>query len=357
MKQYKDTMDELRFTPEQKAHMVDRLMECAQASPRRPHTFRRVAVVGVAAALVLSVGVAGATGALGEVGERFSALFGPATQTEVIDQIGYPIGASATNHGITITADAIVGDTYSYAIVYSISREDGQPLVSQETLDGSEEYEGRLPLSLEDYDLRPTGPLAFLSTGGGGGFSHFYDADPTDNAIQFVTFWTSDTPIRSGKVSTTFRGLYDTTDSYANKTLLAEGPWTLDFTMDFEDSSIALPAGQAIQVSGMEATLDSVTLSPLSIMVEYTVHQEVPETARESGQTDKANDPYAPFRDLPVTISYTDGSTLEVKSATTSVGSGSGQAKCTIGMIFDSIRPLDEVASVTVGDVVIPVSQ
>lgn len=206
MKQYKDTMDELRFTPEQKAHMVDRLMESAQASPRRPHSFRRVAVVGVAAALVLSVGVAGATGVLEEVGERFSSLFGPATQTEVIDQIGYPIGASVSADGITITADAIVGDTHSYAIVYSISREDGQPLVTQATLDGSEEYEGRLPLSFEEYDLRPTGPLDSLSSGGGGGFSHFYNADPTDNAIQFVAFWTSDTPIRSGKVSTTFRG-------------------------------------------------------------------------------------------------------------------------------------------------------
>lgn len=354
MKQYKDTMNELRFTPEQKAHMVDRLMESTQASPRRPHTFRRMAVVGVAAALVLSVGVAGATGVLGEVGERFSALFGPATQTEVIDQIGYPIGASVTNHGITITADAIVGDAYSYAIVYSISREDGQPLVSQETLNGSEAYEGRLPLSFEEHDLRPTG---LLPSGGGGGFSHFYDADPTDNAIQFVAFWTSDTPIRSGKVSTTFRGLYDTTDGYANKTLLAEGPWTLDFTMDFEDSSIALPAGQDIQVGGMDATLDRITLSPLSIMVEYTVHQEVPEVERQTGQVDKAKDPYAPFRDLPVILTYTDGSTLEVESANTSVGSSGGKTKCTIGLIFDSIRPLEEVASVTVGDVVIPVSQ
>lgn len=309
------------------------------------------------AALVLSVGVAGATGVLGEVGERFSALFGPATQTEVIDQIGYPIGASVTADGITITADAIVGDTYSYAIVYSISREDGQPLVSQETLDGSEEYEGRLPLSFESYDLRPTGPLAFLSSGGGGGFSHFYDADPTDNAIQFVAFWTSDTPIRSGKVSTTFRGLYDTTDNYANKTLLAEGPWTLDFTMDFEDSSMDLPAGQAIQVSGMDATLDRITLSPLSIMVEYTVHQQAPEAERQNGQEDAANDPYAPFRDLPVTLTYTDGSTLELKNATTSASSSGGKTKCTMGIIFDSIRPLEEVASVTVGDVVIPVSQ
>lgn len=358
MKQYKDTMSDLRFTPEQKARMTDRLMEAAGSSVRRHHTFRRMAVVGVAAALVLSVGVAGATGALGEVGERFSALFGPATQTEVIDQIGYPIGASATADGITITADAIVGDTYSYAIAYSISREDGQPLVSQETLEGSEGYEGRLPFSFEVHDLRPSGPLGFLSAkGGGGGFSHFYDADPTDNAVQFVAFWTSDTPIRSGKVTTTFRGLYDTTDSYANKTLLAEGPWTLDFTMDFEDASIALPAGQAIQVGGMDATLDAVTLSPLSIMVEYTVHQEVPEAERQNGQEDEANDPYAAFRDLPVILTYTDGSTLEVKSANTSVGSGNGKAKCTLGLIFDSIRPLEEVVSVTVGDVVIPVSQ
>ena len=50
MKQYKDTMSDLRFTPEQKAHMTDRLMEAAVSSHRRPHTFRRGAAVGVAAA-------------------------------------------------------------------------------------------------------------------------------------------------------------------------------------------------------------------------------------------------------------------------------------------------------------------
>lgn len=357
MKRYQDTMDSLHFTPEQKARMVDQLMEASASPVRRPHTFRRVAVAGVAAALALSVGVAGATGVLSDVGESFSALFDvSAAQTEIIDQIGYPVGASATADGITITADAIVGDTYSYAIVYSIAREDGQPLVSDQVLSGSEEYEGRLPLSFEDYDLRPSGPLASLSAGGGGGgFSHFYDADPTDNTIQFVTFWTSDTPIRSGKVTATFRGLYNTTDGYANKTLLTEGPWTLEFTMAFEDASLSLPAGQALRVGGMDATLDSVTLSPLSIMVEYTVHQEVPETERETGRADKATDPYAPFRDLPVVISYTDGSTLEIKSANSSIHSGSGRTECTKGVIFDTIRPLEEVASVTVGDVVIPV--
>lgn len=355
MKRYQDTMDSLHFTPEQKARMVDQLMEASASPVRRPHTFRRVAVAGVAAALALSVGVAGATGVLSDVGESFSALFGvSAAQTEIIDQIGYPVGASATADGITITADAIVGDTYSYAIVYSIRRDDGQPLVSQEVLESGD---NALPLTFDSHDVTPGNPLAVLLGGGGGGYSRFYDADPNDNAIQFMEVWTFSSPIRPGKVTATFQGLYEASEDYLDKELLAEGPWKLEFHMAFEDSSVSLPAGQDFTLNGMDATLDAVTLSPLSIMVEYTVHQEVPQAERENGLEDGGNDPYAPFRDLPIVITYTDGTTLEIDSGNTHIGSGSGRAKCSIGLVFDTIRPLDEVASVTVGDVVIPVSQ
>ena len=116
---YRDAMDALRFTPEQKEQMVEHLLSAPAAGkvvrPLRPLRFRRFAAAGAAAALVLSLGVAGATGALGSAGEAFAGLFGGgAAETEIIDQIGYPIGASATSNGVTITADAIVGDTYSY---------------------------------------------------------------------------------------------------------------------------------------------------------------------------------------------------------------------------------------------------
>ena len=90
MKRYHDTMDQLRFTPEQKEDMVDRLMAAEAAAPRRVLPLRRLAAVGVAAALVLSLGAAGATGALGDVGAAFFAIFGSSAQTEVIDRIGYP---------------------------------------------------------------------------------------------------------------------------------------------------------------------------------------------------------------------------------------------------------------------------
>ena len=280
---YRDSMDRLHFTQEQKQEMVDRLMEAGPVSSvRRPLRFRRFAAVGAAAALALSLGVAGATGALGSAGDAFAGLFGGGhAETEIIDQIGYPIGASATSNGVTITADAIMGDTYSYAIVYSIRRDDGSPLVSDETLAAGAERDGLLPLRFRNY-----GTQVRTSGGGAHGSSWFYDADPADNAIQFVEMMTQDQPLKPGTASVKFQDLSVYTDNdYRTSETLAEGTWRLKFDFSFEDSSISLPAGQSFTLNGMDATLDGVTLSPLSIQVDYTVHQELAWSEdRESGQ-------------------------------------------------------------------------
>ena len=54
---YRDSMDRLHFTQEQKQEMVDRLMEAGPVSSvRRPLRFRRFAAVGVAAARARSLG-------------------------------------------------------------------------------------------------------------------------------------------------------------------------------------------------------------------------------------------------------------------------------------------------------------
>ena len=75
---------------------------------------------------MLAVGTAGATGILRSAVEVFSPLFGGApAQTEIIDKIGYPVGASDTDNGVTVTADAVMGDAYNAVIVYTISRDDG----------------------------------------------------------------------------------------------------------------------------------------------------------------------------------------------------------------------------------------
>ena len=340
MNRYQDTLDRLRFTPEQKQHMTDRLMaEAERPAPHRALPFRRLAAAGVAAALVLSVGVAGATGALGEVGAAFSAIFGPSTQTEIMDKIGYPVGASDTDNGVTITADAIVGDTYSYAVVYTIQREDGKALVSDQLLARAPDPDDALPLAFQSYDAAPQG-----YRGGSSGNMWFYDADPADSALQFVELRTQSEPLEPGLLTVRFQDLQVYGEDYATCTTLTEGSWKLSFQLAFEDASRTLPCGQTFTLNGAEVTLNAVTLSPLSIQADYTV----------SWAGDTAMDWIEP---LPMSITYTDGTTLDLSHAGGASAYGTGSVSCQKGMIFDQLHPLEEVASVTVGDVVIPVSQ
>ena len=222
MKTYHDQMDSLSFTDTQKAAMTDRLLAAANAPAPRRRPVRRAAVaIAVAAALALSV-TAGATGVLKPVGEAFAGLFGVRTpaQTEVIDHIGYPIGASDTDNGVTVTADAILVDRYSYAVVYSV------------------------------------------------------------------------------------------------------------------------------------------VLSPLSLQVNYTVdsevvwdHQALPD-GRESAHDAQTYEDY--FGSLPILVTLSDGSVLDLTYAGGSIEPAGGKTVCQKGEVFENILPLEDVVSVTVGDVTIP---
>ena len=336
MKAYRDRMDQLHFTKEQKTQLVDRLMEAAEqpVSRRNRGRLRRMVTVGVAAALVLAVG-AGATVVLTPAGEVFSSILGGApAQTEIIDRIGRPIGASDTQNGVTITADAIVGDTYSYAIVYSIAREDGQPLADDLTANEL----GYLPLLFQDSGT-DVGHM-----GGMHGSSYFYDADPSDNSIQFVEMMTADSPIQTGTARASFTNLQLTDESYANSTILAEGTWNLKFDFAFEDAMVHLDAGQTLLFNGTEAVLDDVQLSPLSFQISYTV------------QTPNAANYNEYLNTLPVTLQLKDGSTVDLTLSGGGVHDNGNTVVCQKSVIFSQILPLDEIASITVGDVTLPVA-
>ena len=137
--EYQESLNSLRFTDEQKEAIARRAAEAArqqtrQARPAHRRPVRRMALVAAAAVLVLAMGTAGATGILRSAVEVFSPLFGGAhAQTEIIDKIGYPVGASDTDNGVTVTADAVMGDAYNAVIVYTISRDDGTALLPEGT--------------------------------------------------------------------------------------------------------------------------------------------------------------------------------------------------------------------------------
>lgn len=350
---YKNELNELTFTDAQKAAMTERLLQAAAPSAEKPRRrFTKRSIVAVAAAAACLCAVAGAAGIPKVVSDVFAPVFGTA-ETEIIDKIGHPIGASATAGGVTITADAILGDKYHYAIAYSLEKTDGTAF-DLEAL--GTVGDGVLPLTFEQSDT-DTGIL-----GGGHGTSYFYDADSTDNAIQYVVLYESDSALPvGGTVKATFKNLYCyPSGDYENRQLLAKGNWTLKFAMDFEDASVSLPAGQKTTLNGMDVTIDAITLSPLALRVDYTVNSLIPraEDAADGQETDMQRairDKY--FGDFEITVIMKDGTAFSMDGSGGHIArdDGAGIARCQKGSVFERIIDLDDVASIVVQDVTIPV--
>lgn len=338
MKTYRESMNELRFSPQQKQEMIDQLMSQSVRPPRgRAIPLRRIRALGAAAALAgaLCLGAA-ASGVLKPAAQAFGAVFGTApAQTEIIDRIGRPLDARATVDGVTVQADAIIGDTYSYAIVYSIYREDGQPI----TADPDPNRDGALALRFGDWDT-DVGHM-----GGMHGTAWFFDEDPADNAVQFVQLLTADAPLEPGTATVHLTDLKQGIGEDA--ALLAEGSWELRFDFAFEDSSLELPGGQSFTVNGASAVLNSVAVSPLSLRIDYTVETGL---SSSSGTADSTPTPQ------PVFLTLTDGSRIDLTGFGGGVRPEGDSLRCELSGVFDQIFPLDTIESITIGEVTLPVN-
>ena len=358
-KEYTEAMAGLQFSDEAKARMVQNLLDAQEkatdnvvAMPRgRKRRLPRIAAVGVAAAVVLTVG-ASATGVLKTASEAFQGVFGPTADTEIIDKIGRPVGASDTSGGVTVTADAIIGDKYHYAITYSIVKDDGTAFDIDLT---NTVGNGVLPLTFAESDCTLSGYL-----GGTHGGSYFFDADPADNAIQYVeTREISNGEVRGHTVRAKFKDLC-VYDDEMNRVLLAEGDWSFKFNLDFEDTSVSLPAGQTFDLNGMTATIDEITLSPLALRVDYTVDSEVQwdENAQSGRQSDHDSEQMNRyFESVQILVNKADGTSLDLSLAGGSISPEGGKTICQKGEIFSEIIPLEDIVSVTVQGIDIPVQQ
>ena len=344
-KEYKNALDELHFSEEAKNRMVERLMERAeQPAPRRVRRFPRIAAVGVAAALVLSIG-AGASGVLKSASEAFAGVFGPTADTEIIDQIGRPIGASDTSNGVTVTADAILFDGYNYLISYTLEKEDGSSFGVKTNPDTN-----LLDLYWED-STTDVG----IRSGGSIGSSWFYDENPDDNAIQYVATMSYDDVVKSGRTAKiTLKNLREFSEDNPSPISLVDGTWHLKFKLDAENCSKELPAGQKLSINGKSAVLDKLVLSPIGYNIAYTVDDEVQFEDAESGRAPASHrDNWEEFTGEQF-ITLKDGTTIDLASGG-SMDPHDGKTVCTRQGTFDTVIPLDDIASVTIGDISIPI--
>ena len=363
---YTASMDGLRFSDEAKARLAEALKEAeksAQAAApaevltmpaRRPvRRVRRWARVAAGLALALTLGgggtVAVAAGVLPNPADVLSDVFGGApAETELLNDVGRPIGASATSNGVTVTAEAVVGDRSNYAVAYSIEFED--PSV----LEGVELHEGNTLTYVGNAFLRVDGAMS------GGGFAHLYDADPTDNTLQLVQVMGVQTWNDAGILGRTARFSMSKLEIFTDEgeiETLAAGDWNFKFEMNYVDTTVDLPAGQSTTWQGSDVTIDAVSVSSLGVTVDYTIDRQTPDLALPGEASDEALAEQAAVLGLPVVVTFADGTTFDATDANGgSTKQGDGTSTVSKATTYDRIVDAHDIVSVTVGDVEIPVS-
>ncbi len=342
---YRQDLDALRFTPGQKARIAEEAVSAARKETRRTRRpLRKTALIAAAAVLILAVGTAGASGALKSAVDAFSGIFGGgAAQTEIIDQIGRPIGASDTSCGVTITADAIIGDKYNAVIVYTLSRDDGEPL---------------LPAGVTVRQL-VLGGFGGASWAGGGshGSAWFTDEDPADNAIQYVESVSADEALTHGTARARFQDLSYWDEAAGESVLLAEGRWDLKFQVDYEDTSVRLGGGETFTQGGMTFTVDGVSVSPVAVRVDYTVDSRVHWSDAPSGRESEADSREMEryLENVEILLTKTDGTVMDLSGAGGSISPRDGVTVCSKSTVLEEIVPLEEMAAISVGGVAYPI--
>jgi len=324
---------------------------------RKPKRLRRGLAVALAAALILTltVGVGAATGTFQTLEDLFSPAFyydepEPALDMEIMEKLGRPVGVSATDQGITITVDSVIRDRYTCTIVTS---------VHMDGLDGNEVF----------YNwCTGGGALAGFNNPG----AHVRDVTPGDDTIQIICTWTSNSPIPAGMATVTISDIVLNQHRFLREKTI-EGTWELEFDAGYEDISLDLPAGQAVNVEGTEIVLDEITISPLSMRVNYTADLD----GVDLEEIVRNEPPYEMslrqrLEGLDIVITKKDGTRFfaseyhmdecedegygHVKGGGGNVEKQDGVWKGFTSMEFAQMLPLDEIESVTVEGVEIPLA-
>lgn len=368
---YRHALEHISFTDNAKQHMANSIAQSVASSDaataqsnfngtrRKPriarHPVRTVArIAAVTAVLAIVIGGAGtavATGVLPLPSDMLSDIFdGPASQTEIIDRIGRPVGASCSNNGVTVTADAIMGDKDMVTIAYTLTFDD--PAALKKLSEPGEN--GTIAGSVD-------GNVYVDGEHGGQGQSWLIDKNPNDSSIQYFAQFSVESPGLMGRTVRTH--INSLVVPRAGKELpeykkILTGPWDLKFQLNYEDTSVTIPAPKSVNFNGTKATIQEATVSCVGVSVRYNLDRSIEHDNNSGKMSQNMEESMDAVGNIPLIVTFKDG---HVEDATSHSGYfanklDNGTTDVHKTWPFSQVCDTDKIASVQIGDTVIPMN-
>ena len=368
---HRHALEHISFTDNAKQHMANSIAQSVASSDaataqsnfngtrRKPriarHPVRTVArIAAVTAVLAIVIGGAGtamATGVLPLPSDMLSDIFdGPASQTEIIDRIGRPVGASCSNNGVTVTADAIMGDKDMVTIAYTLTFDD--PAALKKLSEPGEN--GTIAGSVD-------GNVYVDGEHGGQGQSWLIDKNPNDSSIQYFAQFSVESPGLMGRTVRTH--INSLVVPRAGKELpeykkILTGPWDLKFQLNYEDTSVTIPAPKSVNFNGTKATIQEATVSCVGVSVRYNIDRSIEHDNNSGKMSQNMEESMDAVGNMPLIVTFKDG---HVEDATSHSGYfanklDNGTTDVHKTWPFSQVCDTDKIASVQIGDTVIPMN-
>ena len=368
---YRHALEHISSTDNAKQHMANSIAQSVASSDaataqsnfngtrRKPriarHPVRTVArIAAVTAVLAIVIGGAGtamATGVLPLPSDMLSDIFdGPASQTEIIDRIGRPVGASCSNNGVTVTADAIMGDKDMVTIAYTLTFDD--PAALKKLSEPGEN--GTIAGSVD-------GNVYVDGEHGGQGQSWLIDKNPNDSSIQYFAQFSVESPGLMGRTVRTH--INSLVVPRAGKELpeykkILTGPWDLKFQLNYEDTSVTIPAPKSVNFNGTKATIQEATVSCVGVSVRYNIDRSIEHDNNSGKMSQNMEESMDAVGNIPLIVTFKDG---HVEDATSHSGYfanklDNGTTDVHKTWPFSQVCDTDKIASVQIGDTVIPMN-
>ena len=137
--------------------------------------------------------------------------------------------------------------------------------------------------------------------------------------------------------------------------MVAPGDWNIESSSSTTRTwPTSIPAGQTFHLDGLSATVDSLALSPVALTATYTVQGTKDWEGSGSGLMSE-HDAYEAERfRAPLLVTMADGTVIDASNSGGSSVERDGTTVCHLAALFETIIDVDDVVSVTVGDVTHP---
>ena len=129
------------------------------------------------------------------------------------------------------------------------------------------------------------------------------------------------------------------------------------FQCPLDGEQFTLAVGSVNQ-NGMTFTVDSVSVSPVALKVDYTVDSEVQWSDAPSGREPEEDSIQSQryFENVEILLSKKDDAVIDLSSSGGSLNPENGVTVCDKGEVFDEILPLEDLESISVGGIVYPLN-